>query len=38
MSLATKIIADKDNNIVTQENYDIQPVMLNNVKREKASQ
>ena len=38
MSLATKIIADKENNIVTLENYDIQPVMLNNVKREKASQ
>jgi len=38
MSLATKIIADKDNNIVTLENYDIQPVMLNNVKREKTSQ
>ena len=38
MSLATKIIADKDNNIVTLENYDIQPVMLNNVKRQKASQ
>src|ERR1051325_7349630 len=38
MSLATKIIADKENNIVTLENYDIQPVMLNNVRREKASQ
>lgn len=38
MSLATKIIADKENNIVTLENYDTQPVMLNNVKREKASQ
>jgi hypothetical protein len=38
MSLATKIIADKDNKIVTLENYDTQPVMLNNVKREKASQ
>jgi hypothetical protein len=37
MSLATKIIADKENNIVTLENYDIQPVMLNNVKRERAS-
>jgi hypothetical protein len=38
MSLATKIIADKENNIVTLENYDTQPVMLNNVRREKASQ
>jgi hypothetical protein len=38
MSLATKIIADKENNIITLENYDTQPVMLNNVKREKATQ
>src|SRR3954452_5769629 len=38
MSLATKIIADKENNIITLENYDLQPVMLNNIKREKASQ
>ena len=37
MSLATKIIADKENNIVTLENYDIQPVMLNNVRREKVA-
>jgi hypothetical protein len=37
MSLATKIIADKENNIVTLENYDISPVMLNNVRREKTS-
>ena len=37
MSLATKIIADKENNIVTLENYDIQPVQLTNVRREKAS-
>jgi hypothetical protein len=37
ISLATKIIADKENNIVTLENYDIQPVMLTHVKREKAS-
>jgi hypothetical protein len=37
MSLATKIIPDKENNIVTLENYDIQPVMLTNVKRERAS-
>ena len=38
ISVATKIIADKENNIVTLENYDTQPVMLTNVKREKASQ
>jgi hypothetical protein len=38
MSIATKIIPDKENNIVTLENYETQPVMLNNVKREKASQ
>jgi hypothetical protein len=38
MSIATKIIADKENNIVTLENYDIQPVMLNNIRREKISQ
>jgi len=37
MSLATKIIADKENNIVTLENYDTQPVLLTNVKREKAT-
>jgi hypothetical protein len=38
MSVATKIIADKDNNIITLENYDLQPVQLTNVKRERASQ
>jgi hypothetical protein len=37
LSLATKIIPDKENNIVTLENYDIQPVMLTSVKRERAS-
>ncbi len=37
MSLATKIIPDKENNIVTLENYDIQPVLLTNVRREKAT-
>jgi hypothetical protein len=37
ISLATKIIADKENNIVTLENYDIQPVQLTTVKRERAS-
>jgi hypothetical protein len=38
MSIATKIIADKDSNTVVLENYDLQPVQLNNVKRERASQ
>jgi hypothetical protein len=38
LSLATKIIADKENNIVTLENWATQPVMLNNVKRDKLSQ
>jgi hypothetical protein len=32
ISLATKIIADKENNIVTLENYDLQPVMLTGIK------
>jgi hypothetical protein len=38
MSLATKIIADKEANIVTLENFELQPVMLKNVKHERASQ
>jgi len=38
MSLATKIIADKDNNTITLENYETSPVMLTNVRRERASQ
>ncbi len=38
ISVATKIIADKENNIVTLENYGTQPVMLTNVRREKVSQ
>jgi hypothetical protein len=37
LSIATKIIADKENNIITLENYDIQPVMLTNVRVERAS-
>ncbi len=37
MSVATKIIPDKENNIVTLENYDIQPVLLTNIRREKIS-
>ena len=38
MSIATKIIADKDSNTIVLENYDLQPVQLNNIKRERASQ
>jgi len=37
ISVATKIIADKEANIVTLENFDTQPVMLTNVKRERSS-
>jgi len=37
MSVATKIIPDKENNIVTLENYGTQPVLLTNIKREKLS-
>ena len=38
ISVATRIVADKENNIITLENYDIQPVLLTHVRREKASQ
>ncbi len=34
ISVATKIIADKEHNIVTLENFDLQPVMLTNIKAE----
>jgi hypothetical protein len=37
MSVATKIIPDKESNMVTLENYDIQPVLLTNIKRERVS-
>jgi len=37
MSLATKVIYDKEQNMLTLENYDTQPVQLTSVKREKAS-
>jgi len=36
MSLATKVIHDKDNNTITLENYNLQPVMLTHVKRERT--
>jgi len=38
MSIATKIVPDKEGNIVTLENYDLQPVMLTNVHREKMTE
>src|SRR5262249_10503972 len=37
LSIATKIIADEENNLITLENFDIQPVMLTNVRVERAS-
>jgi len=36
-SVATRIIPDKRNNLVTLENYEIQPVLLTSVKRERVS-
>jgi hypothetical protein len=36
MSLATKVIHDKDNNTISLENYQLQPVMLTHVKRERV--
>jgi hypothetical protein len=38
MSVATKIIADKENKIITLENYGTTPVLLQNVRRERHSQ
>jgi len=37
MSIATKVIVDKDKNMVTLENYETQPVRLTNIKREHTS-
>jgi len=37
LSLATKIVADKDNNTIVLENYDIQPVQLKSVRRQATS-
>ena len=37
MSIATKITADKESNTIVLENYGTQPVLLQSVKREKAS-
>jgi hypothetical protein len=36
MSLATKITGDKEQKLIVLENYASQPVMLNNVRREKS--
>jgi hypothetical protein len=33
MSLATKVIVDKKKNTITLENFELQPVMLTQVKR-----
>jgi hypothetical protein len=37
MSIATKVIYDKKENMVTLENYQTSPVLLTNVKREKVT-
>jgi len=36
MSLATKVIYDRERNSVTLENYELQPVLLTNVTRERT--
>jgi hypothetical protein len=36
MSVATKVILDKEQNSITLENYDLQPVQLTHVRRERA--
>jgi hypothetical protein len=37
MTIATKVIPDKEHNTITLENYNIQPVQLTVVKRERAT-
>jgi hypothetical protein len=37
MSIATKVIYDKNENMITLENYQTSPVQLTNVKREKTT-
>ena len=37
MSIATKVIYDKKDNMITLENFQTQPVQLTNVKREKVT-
>lgn len=36
MSLATRITAEKENKLIVLENYATQPVLLNDVRREKS--
>lgn len=36
MSIATKVIVDKDKNTITLENYGLSPVMLNHIRRERS--
>jgi hypothetical protein len=36
MSIATKVIVNKEKNMITLENFDLQPVLLTQVKRERA--
>ena len=37
MSIATKVIYDKEQNMITLENFQNQPVRLTNLKREKVT-
>jgi hypothetical protein len=37
MSVATKVLPDKDKKIITLENFGTSPVLLQSVKREPAS-
>jgi hypothetical protein len=37
MSVATKVIYDKKDNMITLENYQLQPVQLTNIKREQVT-
>jgi hypothetical protein len=37
MSLATKVIYDKKDNMISLENFQTSPVLLNNIKREKVT-
>ena len=37
MSLATKVIYDKKDNMISLENFETSPVLLNNIKREKVT-
>ncbi len=37
MSVATKVIYDKEHNMIALENYDVQPVQLTNVKRQQVT-